>query len=395
MRHMLFLRVTSLEVKTMGLSMGHQLRYWGIAAVVFLVVLWRLADVLLPFLAGAALAYFLDPVVERMERLGLNRLFATILIALGLVAAVVMAGLLVIPAVFAQAAQLVNAAPDFFTQLQDFLAERFPGTLDHGTLRRTLSGVGDTIQERGGELVQGVLSSARSVFSALIFLVIAPVVAFYLLLDWPRLISRTDGLMPRDHASTIREILHDIDRAIAGFVRGQLTVCLILSVYYAVALMLAGLQYGLVVGVLTGLISFIPFIGAIVGGTLAIGLALFQFWGEPVSIGIIVGIFVVGQVMEGNFLVPKMVGRSVGLHPVWLLLALSVFGSLFGFAGVLVAVPVAAALGVLVRFAVDQYSESPLYRGSNPDRAALPEDDPEADPEEDSVRAAVQAEMED
>jgi predicted PurR-regulated permease PerM len=141
------------------------------------------------------------------------------------------------------------------------------------------------------------------------------------------------------------------------------TVCLILGTYYAVALMLVGLQFGLVVGAIAGLITFIPYVGSIVGGVLAVGLALFQFWGDWLSVGLVAAVFVSGQVMEGNFLTPKLVGSSVGLHPVWLIFALSAFGALFGFVGMLVAVPVAASLGVIARFALEQYRESRLYRG--------------------------------
>ena len=177
------------------------------------------------------------------------------------------------------------------------------------------------------------------------------------------MIARIDELLPRDHAPTIRKLGRDIDNVLASFVRGMGTVCLILGTYYAVALMAVGLQFGLVVGFIAGLVTFIPYLGALIGGTLAIGLALFQFWGDWASIGLVAGIFALGQVTEGNFLTPKLVGSSVGLHPVWLLLALSVFGALFGFVGMLVAVPVAAALGVLARFATSQYLSSRLYTG--------------------------------
>ena len=163
------------------------------------------------------------------------------------------------------------------------------------------------------------------------------------------MVEKIDDMLPRDHAPTIRHLAHQVDRTLASFIRGQGTVMLILGIYYAIALMLAGLQFGLVVGAVAGLLSFIPYVGAIVGGGLAIGLALFQFWGEWFSIGIIVVIFFAGQTIEGNFLTPKLVGGSVGLHPVWLLFALSVFGNLFGFVGMLVAVPVTAALGVFAR----------------------------------------------
>jgi len=197
-----------------------------------------------------------------------------------------------------------------------------------------------------------------------VLFVIVPVVAVYLLLDWDRMIARLDDLLPRDHAPVIRRLAGDIDATLAAFIRGMGTVCLILGTYYAAALMLVGLQFGLVVGFIAGLVTFIPYLGALIGGALAIGLALFQFWGDWVSIALVGGIFVIGQVIEGNLLTPKLVGNSVGLHPVWLLLALSVFGALFGFVGMLIAVPVAAALGVLTRFAVEQYQNSLLYVGT-------------------------------
>jgi predicted PurR-regulated permease PerM len=193
--------------------------------------------------------------------------------------------------------------------------------------------------------------------------VIVPVVAFYLLLDWDNMVAKVDDLLPRDHAPVIRALAGQIDRTLAAFIRGQGTVCVILGTYYAVALMLAGLQFGAVVGFIAGLISFIPYIGAVVGGGLALALAVFQFWGDWVMLAVIGGIFVAGQMVEGNILTPKLVGGSVGLHPVWLIFALSVFGALFGFVGMLVAVPVAASLGVIARFAVGEYKNGLLYRG--------------------------------
>jgi len=177
------------------------------------------------------------------------------------------------------------------------------------------------------------------------------------------MVAAIDDLLPRDHAPTIRSIARDIDKTLAGFIRGQGTVCLILGTFYGVALMLAGLQFGLIVGAVAGALTFIPYIGALVGGALAIGLALFQFWGEWWHIAIVAGIFMVGQFFEGNILTPNLVGTSVGLHPVWLIFALSVFGSLFGFVGMLVAVPVAAMLGVIARFAIAEYKKGRLYKG--------------------------------
>ncbi len=348
----------------MALPIRDQIRYWTIAAVLLLVILYFMGGVLLPFLLGGAIAYFLDPVADRLERAGLSRIAATSVIAVLGVLVFVLAALLVIPTLIQQGVALADAAPGIFAQLQTFLEQQFPQIMDEqSTLRQTLGGVGQTIQERGAELINGLLSSALGVVGAVVFIVVVPVVAFYMLLDWDNMVAKVDGWLPRDHAATIRRLAREIDEALAGFVRGQLTVCGILGAFYAVALMLAGLQFGLVVGAISGMISFIPYVGAIIGGVLAIGLALFQFWDTPAMIAVVAGIFVLGQVLEGNILVPNLVGNSVGLHPLWLLFALSAFGSLFGFVGLLVAVPVAAALGVLFRFAVQQYTESQLYRG--------------------------------
>jgi predicted PurR-regulated permease PerM len=354
-----------LKEDAMALPIRDQIRYWGIAAVVFLLLLWFLGNVLLPFLVGGAIAYFLDPVADRLERAGLSRVAATTVISLVAVVMVILLVLAVIPTLVSQMTALVNSAPDIARKLQGFLLERFPDLADStSTIRQTLAEIGAAIQARGAELANGVLSSALGVISAIVFIVVVPVVAFYLLLDWDKMVARIDAMLPLDHAPTIRRLGREIDTVLAGFVRGQVSVCLILGTFYAMALMAAGLQFGLVVGAIAGAITFIPYVGSIIGGTLAVGLALFQFWGDWMQIGIIAAIFAAGQFFEGNVLTPKLVGKSVGLHPVWLLFALSAFGSVFGFVGMLIAVPVAAAIGVLTRFGVEQYRASLLYRGT-------------------------------
>ena len=363
----------------MALPAREQVKYWAIAAAVFFALLYLLGNVILPFLVGGAIAYFLDPVADRLEAAGLSRVAATSVISVTAGLGFVLAALIIIPMLIQQGAALVDAAPGIFSQLQTFLTEKFPDLMDaQSTMRQTITKLGTTIQERGGELINSLLSSALGVINAVVFMVVVPVVAFYMLLDWDGLTAKIDSWLPRDHAPTIRRLATEIDQAMAGFVRGQLSVCGILAIYYAASLMLVGLQFGLVVGAVTGMISFIPYVGAIIGGALSIGLALFQFWNTPGWIGAVVGIFVVGQMLEGNFLVPNLVGKSIGLHPVWLLFALSAFGTLFGFVGMLIAVPVAAALGVLFRFAVDQYRGSLLYSGIDPPNS--PQDGPKAAP---------------
>lgn len=348
----------------MALPARQQATYWGIAALVFFAVLWGLGDVILPFIIGGAIAYFLDPVADRLERLGLSRTAATATISVAALLVFVLLALLIIPMLVRQLIQLVNAAPTILGDLQNFLTARFPHIMDQDSVvRDTLAALGKTIQARGGELASGLLSSAMSVINFIVFIIVVPVVAFYMLLDWDHMVARIDAALPLDYRDQIRAIGRDIDRVLAGFVRGQVSVCLILGTYYSMALMFAGLQFGLIVGAIAGLITFIPYVGALIGGGLAIGLALFQFWGDWVAIGIIAAIFAIGQFLEGNILTPRLVGKSVGLHPVWLLFALSAFGTLFGFVGMLVAVPVAAAIGVFARFGIGHYVNSRLYRG--------------------------------
>lgn len=354
----------------MALPVATQLKYWGIAAAVLFVVLWVLGDVILPFVVGAAIAYFLDPVADRLQKFGLSRALSVAVITILAVMLFVVMALLVVPTLTTQAGSLIETAPELSRKLQNFATDHFPQLVDEDSaLRQSLTGIGETIKERGGQMLETLLGSVSSLINVLLLFVIVPVVAVYLLYDWDRMVARIDDLLPREHAPTIRYLAGEIDKTMSGFIRGMGTVCLILGTYYAVALMLAGLQFGLVVGFAAGLLTFIPYVGALVGGVLAIGLALFQFWGDWLSIGLVAGIFVLGQVVEGNLLTPKLVGHSIGLHPVWLIFALSVFGALFGFVGMLVAVPVAAAIGVLTRFAAESYKHSQLYRGT-PDQDA-------------------------
>jgi predicted PurR-regulated permease PerM len=348
----------------MALSAKDQVRYWGVVAAVFVLVLWFLGDVLLPFVIGGAIAYFIDPVADRLERWGLSRMAATAVITVVSVLIFVILILMVVPALIAQLIDLIDVLPQLFRDLRTFVDQKFPSLLDReSNTHQILVTLGETLKSKTGELLQTLVGSVGSAINIVVLLVIVPVVSVYLLLDWDNMIERIDFLVPRDHAPVIRQLATDVDAVLASFVRGMGTVCLILGTYYAVALMVVGLQFGLIVGFIAGLVTFIPYLGALIGGALAIGLALFQFWGDWTSIGIVGAIFAFGQVIEGNYLTPKLVGSSVGLHPVWLLLALSVFGALFGFVGMLIAVPVAASLGVLARFGTGQYLSSRLYQG--------------------------------
>ncbi len=363
----------------MALPASTQAKYWGIAAAVFFVALWYLGDVVLPFILGGAIAYFLDPVADRLEAWSGSRVLATVIITLVGLLVFIVAVLAVVPLLVQQTAALVDTAPSLFARLRDFLSAKFPFLVDEDSVvRDSLIALGQRIQQQGGAFLTSVLSSALSFINVLILLIIVPVVSFYMLLDWDRLVAAVDDLLPLDYADDIRQLAREIDQTMSSFIRGVGTVSLTLGAYYAIALMLAGLNFGLVVGAIAGMLTFIPYVGALIGGALAIGLAMFQFWGEAqvvdgetvvqatnwLRIAIVAGIFFLGQFLEGNILTPKLVGSSIGLHPVWLMFALSVFGSLFGFVGLLVAVPVAASLGVVARFFYRKYKGGRLYRGA-------------------------------
>ncbi len=364
----------------MALPAQRQASYWGIAALIFVVVLWALGDVLLPFVLGGAIAYLIDPLADRLEKLGLSRAGATAVITVGAIVAFLLAFLVIVPTLIFQMIDLIQVLPEAFRDMRNFANTHFPSLFDEDSrAHQTLISVAETLQAKGMDVLQTIAGSAVSLLNVVVLLVIVPVVSVYLLLDWDRMVERIDALLPRDHAPVVRRLAGEIDTTLASFVRGMGMVCFILGTYYAIALMLVGLNFGLAVGFVAGLVTFIPYLGALIGGALAIGLALFQYWsaievvdGDTVTyatdwvrIGVVAGIFALGQVAEGNFLTPKLVGTSVGLHPVWLLLGLSVFGALFGFVGMLVAVPVAASLGVIARFLTTQYLDSRLYQGKD------------------------------
>ncbi len=351
------------------MTVQRQAGFWVVALVVLLLVLWLLQAILLPFIAGFVLAYFLDPVADRLERLGFPRVVATAVILLGAIAFLVLAIVGVAPVLGDQAIKLAADLPTLgkalVARLNDVLPPSVKEMLGHfGDGSNTA--LGDIASKASGWLatvLQSVWSGGLALVNVLSLMIVTPIVAFYLLLDWDHIVAKVDSWLPRDHVEEVRSIARDIDKTMAGFIRGQGTVCLALGIFYALGLSLAGLKFGLAIGFGAGLLSFIPYIGAITGGVLAIGVALVQFWPDYGSILMVVGVFAAGQFLEGNVLSPKLVGSSIGLHPVWLMFALFAFSYLFGFAGLLIAVPLAAATGVLVRYALRRYLGSKLYTG--------------------------------
>ena len=349
-----------------------QVLFWLGAGIVLILFLYVFSAILLPFLAGMILAYFLDPIADWLETHGLSRLAAAVLILVAFVIVLVLALMLIIPILVTQLADFLARLPDYLSRLQVLVTSIDPEWLsqtlgvDPAALRE---GVNSLLTQGAGflsTLFASIWSSGKTLIDLAGLFVITPVVAFYMLLDWDKMIRAVDGWIPRDHLADVRAIARDIDIAVAGFVRGQGTLCLILGVFYAIGLTMVGLNFGLLIGLFAGLVSFIPYVGSLLGLLLSVGVALVQFWPEWHWVVAVAAIFFAGQFIEGNILQPNLVGKSVGLHPVWLMFALVAFGALFGFVGLLIAVPAAAAVGVLVRFALSRYLASPLYRGHGP-----------------------------
>jgi predicted PurR-regulated permease PerM len=318
-----------------------------------------------------AIAYVLDPVCDRIERLGCSRTWATTIVSIGFVLAVAAALLLLLPLLQTQLVDLAKRLPDYAAQLSQHLLPRLQalaarfGIASLSDLGSNAAGQAGNLLGWVGKALLGLFTSGMALANLLSLLFITPVVAFYLLRDWDRFIGQIDSLLPRAHAAVVRAQIAEIDRSLAGFARGQATVCLLLAAYYAAGLSLVGLQFGLAVGLGIGLLSFIPYVGSIAGFVTAVGIALAQFdsW---LPVWLVIGVFILGQFLEGNVLAPRLVGDRVGLHPVWVIFALLAGGALFGFLGLLLAMPVAAVAGVLTRFAVARYRESPYYRGEPP-----------------------------
>lgn len=367
------------------MSRSRQIRFWLIGFAVFIAALWLLREVLLPFVAGMAVAYFLDPIADRLEKWGLSRLMAVIVITAAFVVVLVAALLLLVPLLQAQITAFLGRLPGYIDMLREGaepvlarIMERLPPDQVAHLQESAGSFVGDALAFVG-RMLRGLLTGGFALLNLLSLVFITPVVAFYQLRDWDRMVAKVDGWLPRDHADTIRDRFREIDAILAGFVRGQASVCLVLGAFYAVGLTLVGLDLGLLVGLGAGILSFIPYLGTISGFVVGIGLALAQFDGY-LPVALVAGVFIAGQMVEGNYLTPKLVGDRIGLHPVWVIFALLAGGALFGFVGLLLAVPVAAVIGVLVRFFLGQYLRSALYTGHGRTAAATAAEAPAEPP---------------
>lgn len=343
--------------------------FWlgGLLALGFLV--WALRAMLAPFLAGMAVAYFLDPLADRLEARGLSRSLSVSIILGGFFLVVGLLVAVLVPPLQVQIVDLAARTPGAFKSLREWAAPLLESLWERLTSEQVanLKGAAEShaadAVKWAGELLKGLVTGGVAIVNIVGLVVVTPVVSFYLLRDYDRIVAWVDGYLPRDGAATIREQVSRIDATVAAFMRGQAIICLVDAAYYGLALTLVGLDFGLLIGISAGLLSFIPFVGGAVGLIGGLGVALLQ--GEGVALVVKVAlVFAVWQGFESYYLQPKLVGDKVGLHPVWLIFAIMAGGVLFGFTGVLLAVPVAAIVGVLLRFWLARYKESRIYLGS-------------------------------
>lgn len=325
-----------------------------------------ISTILLPFVVAVITAYFLDPVADKLEKWGLSRTMATLTIVVSFFLLLIIAGLLLVPVLYQQSVALIHEIPNYTRAIQNevlpsisrYMNRISPESVDKA--KEAISNTSGSVIEFVTTLAKNILSSGLAVVNLLSLLFVTPIVTFYVLRDWDAIVAKINGFIPPLYAPVIREQCREIDRTLSGYIRGQTNVCLILGVFYAIGLSLAGLNFGLFIGLGTGLLSFIPYVGVLFGLVIGLTVAFFQF-GDWVHVGIVASVFLIGQFLEGNFVTPKLVGGRVNLHPVWVIFALLAGGALFGFTGLLLAVPVAAILGVLIRFALRKYLLSPIY----------------------------------
>lgn len=339
-------------------------QFWLAVTLAFLVFLFLIRGILLPFVVGSLVAYFLSPAADMLEKKRFPRPLAVILLLGCFFSAITMVLVIITPVLADQLSGLIADIPSYIRRVQRAYApaiRHWVGDIDAEQLQSSLSEhSGQALQVAAGFL-SGLFKSGMAVINAASLVLITPVVAFYLMNDWHRIVTTVDGLLPRGHAPVIRQQIGIIDATLAGFVRGQVNVCLLMGTYYALGLTIMGLKFGIIIGLLTGLLVIVPYVGFFACFAAGMTVAYFQFDGNMHSLSLILGVFIIGQIVEGNVITPKLVGEKVGLHPVWIIFGLLAGAALFGFVGVFLAVPVSAVVGVLIRFAIQNYLSSRYY----------------------------------
>ncbi|MDA1132824.1 MAG: AI-2E family transporter [Proteobacteria bacterium] len=350
------------------MSARGQILAWAAVLVVAIVLLVLLRSILLPFVAGIAVAYLLDPLNDRVESWGLSRTWATSLLTATFFAVSTAAALVLTPAIYGQTIGFLEQVPTYVVGFREIalpfltaLSDRLPLLREPDALWSTAASIAQDFAGVAAGAAVRVLGGGIAIFNLVSLLLITPVVAFYLLRDWDDILAHLDALLPRRQRDTVRAQARAVDAVLAGFVRGQAMISLALGILYGLLLSAIGLEFGLVIGLATGILSFVPFVGMAIGMAVAVIVALLQFGVAWAPLAMVIGTFALGQVAESAVLQPRFLGKAVELHPVWVIFGVLAGGALFGFVGVLLAVPATAVAGVLVRFAVARYRDSSAY----------------------------------
>ncbi len=345
---------------------NYQVRFWLLTILGFCGLVWLLSGMLTPFVLALAIAYFLNPVVSGLGKIGMPRWLGALIVLLTFITLMTTATILLAPLIRAQIVELINSLPTYIDTLQKELWPRIKDVLDHiagvdtTKLQDTFSQYTNDVVNFVGRLLGTVVTSSMALLDILALIVLTPVVAFYLMRDWPAMLAKVNSYLPVRHAPAIRQELNNIDTMIAGFIRGQAMVSLALATYYSIALSLAGLKYGMVIGLISGFLSFIPIVGTLTGIIASLVMAFIQY-DHAGPILVVAGIFAVAQILDGYFLTPKLVGDRVGLHPVWIIFAVLAGGKLLGALGVIIAVPFAGIIAILIRLGLRQYHRSKYF----------------------------------
>lgn len=340
-----------------------------IFAVVTVLLLWFFVSVssaLTPFVVALIISYFLAPIVTFLQRHKIPRSIGTVVVMVGFIMIIALISLTVFPVLYKQVVILITRAVSHKSEINEVLP-RILGELDSfnpelkAKLKESLIGFSSEFMSFFSAMLSKLVNSGFAAINIISIIFITPIVLFYTLRDWNQIILALEHLVPRRYAGAAQQLFHDIDRSLSGFIRGQTLVCIILGFYYAIALTFVGIESGIALGVISGILTFIPYVGVLFSTFLCVLVAVIQF-GTIHHALVVLGVFLVGQFLEGHFFVPKLVGHNVNLHPVWIMFGIMAGGALLGFVGVLLALPLTAVLGVIIRFALAHYHNSPFYK---------------------------------
>ncbi len=348
------------------MQLKDKLIFWTVGLTIFILFTNMVSDILLPFVVAFIAAYFLDPAADKLENLGASRTTATITITAGFFIILTFITILLVPIMYDQFITMINKIPAYVAIFNEQIIPSFahiieridPDAIDKA--KEAVTGVSGYVLTFLAKMVGNIWDSGLAIVNLLSLIFITPVVTFYILRDWDNIIAKINGWLPPKDAPTIREQARLVDQTLSGYIRGQTNVCLISGTLYSTGLMFIGLDFGLFIGMATGILSFIPYVGMMFGVIVGLAIAFFQF-GDITHLALVAGVFTIVQLLEGSFISPKLVGDKVGLHPVWIIFGMLSGAAMFGFTGILIAIPVTAIIGVFVRFALAKYLESPFY----------------------------------